>query len=134
MHWDAGENAGFTTGTPWIRVNPNYVAINAAEQMGRADSVFNYYKALIGLRKEYPIFVDGRFELLAPEHPQIFAYTRTTEEDQLLVICNFSGNEVSNTIDFEWSDYELLLTNETENKDFSVLKPYEARMYLKKVR
>jgi len=132
MHWDGSENAGFTNGTPWMKINPNYLTINAAEQMGRDDSVFNYYKTLIALRKEHSVFVDGKFELLVPEHPRIFAYTRTTAGAQLLVICNFYGSEVPNIIDFEWSDYELLLTNEKENRDSSVLKPYEARMYLKR--
>lgn len=133
MHWDASENAGFTTGTPWLKINPNYVTINAADQVGRADSVFTYYKTLIRLRKEYPVFVDGCFEMLVPEDPQVFAYTRTDENTELLVICNFFGEEVKCPVEREWDEYQLLLTNDQENADVSVLKPYEARMYIRKI-
>ncbi len=132
MHWDDTENAGFTTGTPWIKINPNYTSINAASQVDKEDSVFNYYKTLIGLRKEYPVFVDGKFELLAAEDSQVFAYTRKTEEAELLVICNFYGNEVKCPVEKDWNEYRLLLTNDKDNQDMSVLKPYEARMYMKK--
>lgn len=132
MHWDASENAGFTTGTPWLKVNPNYVTINAADQVGREDSVYTYYKTLIGLRKKYPVFVDGKFELLVREHPQVFAYTRTTEETELVVVCNFFEDEVACPVEKDWAQYELLLTNEKENSDDRVLKPYEARMYILK--
>lgn len=132
MHWDDSENAGFTTGTPWLKVNPNYTTINAAAQVGKEDSVFTYYKTLIHMRKEYPVFVDGCFEMLVPEHPEVFSYTRTNEDTELLVICNFFGNEIDCPIEKDWDTYELILTNEKENNDTSILKPYEARMYLKK--
>ncbi len=131
MQWDGSENAGFTTGTPWIKVNPNYTEINAAAQVGKEDSVFTYYKNLISLRKEHAVFVDGNFELLAPKHPQIFAYTRRTDEQELLVICNFFGEEVENPVEKNLEEYELLLTNEKENQDRNVLKPYEARIYIR---
>lgn len=134
MHWDDSENAGFTTGTPWLKINPNYTTINAAAQVDKADSVFNYYKTLIRLRKEYPVFVDGRFEMLVPEDEQVFAYTRTNADSELLVICNFYGKEIDCPVEKDWDTYELLLTNDKENKDATVLKPYEARMYLKKIR
>ena len=67
--------------------------MNAAEQVKRKDSVFNYYKTLIHMRKQYPVFVDGCFEMLVPEHPEVFAYTRTNTDTELLVICNFSEKE-----------------------------------------
>lgn len=131
MHWDDSANAGFTTGTPWMKVNPNYVKINAASQVGNEDSVFTYYKTLIALRKQYPVFVDGKFEMLVPEHPQVFAYTRTTEDTEMLVICNFYGDEIECPVQKDWSKYQLLLTNEKENTNPDVLKPYEARIYMK---
>ncbi len=132
MQWDDSENAGFTTGTPWIKVNPNYTTINAAAQVGKEDSVFQYYKTLIRLRKENPVFVDGVFKMLAPRNPQVFAYTRTTEDTELLVICNFFDKETKCPLRKSFRPYQLLLTNETENQDMGVLKPYEARMYIKK--
>ena len=92
MQWDDTPQAGFTTGEPWLAVNPNYTKINAAEQVGRADSVFNYYKKLIALRHQYDIIVYGRYELLMPEDPDLYVYTREYEGQKLLVVCNFSEN------------------------------------------
>ena len=89
MQWDTTKNAGFTSGTPWLPVNPNYVTVNAAEQLARADSVFHYYQRLIALRKEMDVIVYGHYELLEPDHPALFIYTRTLGEESLLVICNF---------------------------------------------
>ena len=88
MQWDAGPNAGFTTGEPWLPVNPNYTWLNAAAQIDAADSVFAHYQALIRLRHELPILVDGDFTPLMAEDPQIWAYTRTTPNGKLLVIAN----------------------------------------------
>lgn len=90
FQWDDSENAGFTQGIPWIMVNPNYKEINAREQIGREDSVFSYYKELIRLRKEHDIVVYGSYELLLPEDKELYVYTRTLGEEQILVICNFS--------------------------------------------
>ncbi len=94
FQWDDSANAGFTAGTPWIMVNPNYTQINAKEQLDRADSVFRYYQKLIGLRRNSPdkdLIVYGKYDLILPEHPQIFAYTRTLEGKKLLTVCNLSG-------------------------------------------
>lgn len=94
FQWDDSANAGFTTGTPWIMVNPNYVQINAREQLDRADSVFRYYQKLIGLRRNSPdkdLIVYGKYDLILPDHPQLFAYTRTLEGKKLLTVCNLSG-------------------------------------------
>ena len=76
MQWDDTPNAGFTTGTPWIRVNPNYPFIHAAAQENDPNSVLNYYRALIRLRRENPVIVYGDYRLALPEDPQIFAYER----------------------------------------------------------
>ena len=94
FQWDNSSNAGFTTGTPWIMVNPNYTQINAREQLGRADSVFRYYQKLIALRRTSPdrdLIVYGSYQLILPDDPQLFAYTRTLEGKTLLVVCNLSG-------------------------------------------
>lgn len=89
MQWDDSPNAGFTEGTPWIKVNPNYKEINAKEQMAREDSVFHYYQKLIRLRKENEIIVYGKYQLLMEEDPNLYVYTRTLGGERLLVICNF---------------------------------------------
>ena len=130
MQWDASENAGFTAGTPWIAVNPNYKKVNVADQLKREDSVFNYYKKLIRLRKENEIIVYGNYELLLPEDENIFAYVRTLDNQKLLVVCNFSKTEQK----FDFSGYEnakVLISNYNRDarKD-GILKPYEATVLL----
>ena len=89
MQWDATTNAGFTDGTPWLQVNPNYTAINAADEVADAGSVFHYYQALIRLRKQYPIFSEGDFTLLFADHPALFAYQRRLGDQVMTVLCNF---------------------------------------------
>ncbi len=130
MQWDDSLNAGFTTGTPWLDVNPNYKEINAKSQMEDPDSIFSYYKNLIALRKEYPVFVEGDFELVFPENNQLFSYTRTFEGKTLWVLCNFYGNEVSIEIPQELKgEKKLLISNYQDVNSENVLRPYEARMY-----
>lgn len=130
MQWDAGANAGFTTGTPWIAVNPNYKKINVADQLKREDSVFHYYQKLIRLRKENEIIVYGNYELLLPEDENIFAYTRTLDNQKLLVVCNFSKSEQK----FDFSGYEnakVLISNYNRDaREDGILKPYEATVLL----
>ena len=129
MQWSGEENAGFTSGTPWLRVNPNYPEINAANQAGDPNSVFACYRQLIRLRKSNPVFRDGSFRLLLPEHEDIFAYTRTAGDAQLLVLCNFHGNAVENPLPCE--DMQLLLCNYPGEVLPNKLRPYEARIYLR---
>ena len=128
MQWSDEENGGFTKGTPWIKINPNYTTINAKEQMEREDSVFHYYQQLISLRKKEPVIVYGTFALLMPEDEDIFMYTRTYEQEKLLVICNFSQKERELEIPEEWERGTILLGN---YKDAAVgrkmcLRDYEA--------
>lgn len=135
VQWDDSDNAGFTTGTPWIPVNPNYTEINAKEQLGRKDSVFHYYKELIRLRKEHEIIVYGQYELLAPESEEVFAYKRSLNGQELLVICNFTEKEIA----FEAPEPEdekaekagVLITNcgRTGLERKMLLKPYEASVF-----
>ena len=81
MQWDAGPHAGFTTGEPWLPANPNHVEINAAAAQADPSSVFHHYRALIALRHDNPLVVDGRFELLLPDHPQLWVIVRRDEAD-----------------------------------------------------
>ncbi len=133
MQWDDSPQAGFTEGTPWLKVNPNYPEINAAGQMKDPQSIYSCYKQLVRLRKEHPVFVDGRFELLARESGQIFAYTRDDGKQRLLVVCNFSGESADSGLAEEWKSMELLLGNYPDSQG-DRLRPYEARMYLQKCR
>ncbi|OUN15105.1 glucohydrolase [Gemmiger sp. An87] len=125
MQWNGQENAGFTTGTPWLPVNPNYTSINAEAALADPDSVFWYYKKLIALRKEYPVFVEGDFTLLEEEHPQLFVYRRSTKNEQILVVCNFSGTDVSWSLPGEWTTAEVLISNYPDQVQ-KTLRPWEA--------
>ncbi|MDM8201222.1 glycoside hydrolase family 13 protein [Allofournierella massiliensis] len=125
MQWNGQENAGFTTGTPWLPVNPNYTSINAEAALADPDSVFWYYKKLIALRKEYPVFVEGDFTLLEEEHPQLFVYRRSTKNEQILVVCNFSGTDVSWSLPGEWTTAEMLISNYPSQVQ-KTLRPWEA--------
>ncbi len=130
MQWDEGENAGFSSGMPWIMVNPNYKEINAKEQMKRPDSVFNYYRKLIKLRKNHEIIVYGSYELLCPESEELYVYTRTLDNEKLLVICNFTDKDVEYCLPdiFAGEKAEILVGNYERNvvESNMYLKPYEA--------
>jgi oligo-1,6-glucosidase len=91
MQWTAGPQAGFSTGTPWLTVQDNHTEVNAEQALGDPESVFHHYRRLVRLRKQLPVLVHGRFELLLPEHPQLLAYVRDDGHTRVLVVCNFSG-------------------------------------------
>lgn len=144
MQWDDTENAGFTTGTPWLGVNPNYTEINARSQLHDENSVFHYYKKLIQLRKENSIFVEGDFTLLLPEDENIFAYVREYEGRKLLVAANFTDKEVECPLLKEWGvpvsedgadksrdNGVLLIHNYSDLPSQQKLRPYEAMMWEK---
>lgn len=124
MQWSADANAGFTTGTPWLPVNPNYTSINAEAALADKDSVFWYYQKLIALRKQYPVFVQGDFALLEPEHPHLFVYRRAWQGEELLVVCNFGGESTRWELPAEWKNAEVLLAN--YQQPASELRPWEA--------
>lgn len=126
MQWTAGENAGFTTGTPWLPVNENHPFLNAEAELADPDSVFHYYRRLIALRKQYDVFRDGRFTLLCPEDPQIFAYTRDTDTAHMLVVCNFSGAEAAFSLPEAFRHAETLIANYPGEPE--PLRPWEAKI------
>ena len=131
MQWDDSANAGFTTGTPWIKVNDNYDKINAKSQVDDPDSIFSCYKKLVQLRKDYPVFVDGKFTLLLEDDENIFAYSRRNEEKTMIVVCNFFDKEIPMPLAKECEGMEVLISNYKDTSDMSVLRPYEARMYIR---
>lgn len=134
MQWDASDNAGFTEGTPWIRVNPNYKEINVENALKDRNSVFYYYQKLIKLRKEHEIIVYGDVNLLMEDDENIFAYTRSYNDEKLLVILNFFEKEAEFKLDegMKFDGAELLISNyEVDNPELKnmILRPYEARVY-----
>lgn len=134
MQWDDSPNAGFTTGTPWIAVNPNYTRINAKEQTQNENSIFHYYKKLIKLRKKYPVILDGHYELLEPDSETLYCFTRESLSEKLLVVCNFRQIDkvvFSTPSDFLDGSAQLLLSNydcPPLEKEM-LLRPFEARIY-----
>ena len=134
MQWDTSANAGFTTGTPWMQVNPNYTAINAADEAADGSSVFHYYQTLIRLRKQYPIFSEGDFTLLFADHPALFAYQRRLGDQVMTVLCNFYEEPLTlpaaqvSALPLD----TLLLGNYDAPADAAHFRPYEARIYLSK--
>lgn len=131
MQWDDTEHAGFTDGTPWMKVNSNYKEINAKSQMKDPDSIFSCYKKLIQLRKQYPVIVDGNFTLLLENDENIFAYQRKNANQTMVIVCNFFDKTIKMPLEEECEDMNLLLGNYKESKDASILRPYEARIYIK---
>ncbi len=135
MQWNSSPQAGFTSGTPWLKVNPNYPEINTADALRDPNSVFHYYQKLIKLRKSVPAVVYGSYDLILPDHQQIYAFTRNLENESLLVILNFSGEQVL----FEWPEdwgyarQELMIANYPVAQGKVIrkimLRPYEARVY-----
>ena len=136
MQWDDSANAGFTTGTPWIKVNSNYPKVNAKQEVSDPDSVFSYYKKLIRLRHENEIIVYGDYELLAPEDEALFIYTRMLGTQRLMVLCNFTEKEVSIPAEVTEqipADAQLLIGNYSKQKE-EMLQAYEARVYAYHIR
>jgi oligo-1,6-glucosidase len=132
MQWDASPNAGFTTGTPWLPVNPNYPAINAAAQAGDPDSVLSYYRRLIALRHDLPVVAEGDFTLLLPGDERIWAFTRRLGTTELLVVANLSDGPAEADIPAgrDWAAAELLLSNYPAPAAATfVLRAWEARVY-----
>ncbi|KEK25948.1 glycoside hydrolase family 13 protein [Bacillus gaemokensis] len=137
MQWDASECAGFTTGEPWIGLNPNYKEINVEQALQEKNSIFYYYKKLIELRKKHEMIIYGTYDLILEEHPSIFAYVRTWKDEKLLVIANFTEDVCVFELPEEiaYSSSELLIHNydvqEVTIESIS-LQPYETRVYIVK--
>ena len=134
MQWDDSAQAGFTTGTPWIAVNPNYKEINAKAETADPGSVFHYYKKLIALRKQNPIMVYGKYEPLLENSEELFVYTRTYQNEKLLVVCSFCDHETVFTIPDEFLGAPCLISNTGREYDRQeiTLGAYEAFVLHKK--
>ena len=135
FQWDDSEHGGFTTGTPWLQVNPNYTEINAMQAVEDESSIYHYYRKLIQLRKEHPVIVHGSYDILVPEDESIYVYTRTLESQKLLVLLNFTNENQSFDVpaDLQGKKNEILISNYEANTEYGStisLKPYEAIVYL----
>lgn len=137
MQWSDGPGAGFTSGTPWLKVNPNYKRINVRHALEDPESILHFYKKLIRLRKERPVAVYGMYDLILPEDRQIYAYTRTLDGERLLVVTNMFADETHFELpeSIRCSAMQLLLSNypvpvddAEEAREFP-LRAYETRVY-----
>ncbi|WP_127022834.1 glycoside hydrolase family 13 protein [Flagellimonas beolgyonensis] len=129
MQWDGSTNAGFTSGTPWLPVNPNFAEINVQVEDSDSNSVLNHFRAMTQLRKQNPILVYGDYKLIMPEHPTVYAYTRTMDDKKLLVLLNFSKESSTVSLDKNWAASPILINNynDLDIIDNSLkLKPFQA--------
>ncbi|MEM7322788.1 MAG: alpha-glucosidase [Actinomycetota bacterium] len=139
MQWTDGPQAGFSTATPWMPVNPNHRTINAESQIDDPDSVFSHYRRLIALRRELPVVAHGDFTMLLPAHDQIMAFARRHDDRELLVIANMSSRPAAASLDraAAWSTSVRILCDEAESRTTPSeqlrLAPWEAQVYLRKV-
>ena len=129
VQWDASPSAGFTTGTPWIAVNPDHVEWNAEAQRADPTSVLAHHRRLIALRHDDPVVALGDFTMLLPEHEELYAFTRSLDGATLLVVCNLGGStHPLGELLPEAAGAELVLGNLPEDGDPAVLRPWEARV------
>lgn len=128
MQWSAGEEAGFTTGEPWLKVNPRFPEINVDEALADQDSIFYYYKKLIDLRHHEPILTEGTYQLLLKDDPQLFVYERVYQDQKWLVVANFSEDtvEADPIAPFIYDQWEAVISNYSDADPHAPLKPYKA--------
>lgn len=134
MQWDNSAYAGFSTQQPWLKVNPNYVTLNVAEQMADPHSIFNYYRQLIALRASHSLFIEGAYRLILAEHRQIYAYLRYRRGEQVLILVNLSAKLARYSYpNLPLCHGQLYLTNyPVAYHDPLIqltLRPFEARIY-----
>ena len=122
MQWNSGANAGFTSGKSWLGIPDNFKTINVESEEADADSILNYYRKLVQLRKDYPVIAEGAIKFLDTGNEKVFAYQRTLDNDKIVVICNFSGqDETISGIDVKGS---ILIGNYSGSH--KIMRPYEA--------
>jgi len=137
MQWSAEEGAGFTTGTPWLKLNPNYKEINVAAAEQDENSILHYYKKMIKLRKSDELFIYGKYELILPDDEQVYVYTREWNGEKAVIIVNMFGREAQITLPEQLNSYkfDFVLGNLQQSTPYDqtmTLAPYEARIYRSK--
>ena len=128
MQWSAEKNAGFSQAEPWIKVQKNYKTINTEAEEKESDSILNFYKKLIQLRKELPVIANGSIQFLDEESEGVIGYVRELEGTKLVVLCNLCEEENKAVWQSEWDSYELLLGNYSDGKVDGTLRPYECKV------
>ena len=126
FQWDATANAGFSTGTPWLKVNPNHTTLNVEAQENNPNSPLNYFRNIIKYRKSEPTLVYGKYTLLDKENPNVYAYTREWEGKKLLILLNFSKQIAAANTGFDISKAIVKMNNYSDFAADGQLKPYQA--------
>ncbi|MFA6647134.1 MAG: alpha-glucosidase [Candidatus Izemoplasmatales bacterium] len=129
MQWNDGQNAGFSNGNPWLKVNSNYKEINVEKELKNKRSVLNFYKQIIALRKKHEVIIYGDYTDIEYKNKVLYAYKRKLNNQEIYVLCNFSNKEYQ-IKDYDFLNFEIILKNYEETSK-QILKPYEARVYLK---
>ena len=131
FQWNSSANAGFTTGIPWIAVNPNYKTVNVEEEEKDPNSCLHYFRELVRLRKNNPALVYGRYHLLDKDNPKVYAYTREWNGRKFLILLNFSSDKAQTQIGIPLAGAKLLLSNDQRTKENPImeLSPYESCIY-----
>jgi oligo-1,6-glucosidase len=130
FQWNSTANGGFTTGTPWIKVNPNYNTVNEDMENKDSNSILNYFRKLVQLRKDNLTLVYGKYTLLDKNNPDVYIYTREMNGEIFLVLLNFKSIPATFHTGLNISQAKLLLDNYINPSKGSTLKPYEAAVYL----
>lgn len=130
MQWDNSKYSGFSSNEPWIEVNPNHKEINVENNLNDESSILKYYQEIVKLRKKHPIIVYGDYQDIDFKNKKIYAYSRMFKDEQLFVLCNFT-DKLLKIKEYNFLDNKIILSNYSQN-DKTELKPYEARVYLKK--
>ncbi|SDO35130.1 alpha-glucosidase [Halobacillus aidingensis] len=129
MQWSAEDSAGFTTGTPWLKVNPNFREINVAAEQNNRDSIYYYYQKMIQIRNQEKALIYGDYTPFLEEHDQIFSYIRSGEEGKYMILANLSSERAFFNWPDEFAANQVLLCNYTGPLEHSLLQPFEARVY-----
>jgi oligo-1,6-glucosidase len=129
MQWDSSMNAGFTTGTPWLQTNRNYINLNVSAQEKDENSCLNYFKNMVRLRKDNKVLVYGKFTSINKENPDVFAYTRELDGKKMLVLLNFRSKSVTVKTGIDLSNTKVLISNYKTPSANGTLQPYEAIVY-----
>jgi oligo-1,6-glucosidase len=129
FQWDASDNAGFTNGTPWLKVNSNYTQVNVAAQQDDANSELNYFRRMVKLRKDNLTLVYGEYKLLLSDHPDVYCYTRTLDNETILVLLSFTDKQVKISLPQSLGDNRVLINNYSayqQQQSDAILEPYQA--------
>jgi oligo-1,6-glucosidase len=129
FQWDASVHAGFSNAEPWLKVNPNYTTINQQAEEKDPNSILNYFRKIVKLRKENPVLVYGKYTLLDKKNPDIYAYTRELNGKQFLVLLNFRNKPAIVTTDEDLGKAKLLLGNYQNPSKGKLLQAYESVVY-----